>query len=152
VARPVEIDLDEYFPYLLNRVGAALVTAFETEALAQHDLSVAMWRVLAALSNDGGRRLIDLSAMTSIDVSTLSRMVTRLVRLGLVTRMRSKKSDREIVVELTQQGRTVLNRLVPIARRFEKTAIASVSQSDLAVLKRALRQMHENMKSEWKGR
>ena len=61
--------------------------------------------------------------MTSIDVSTLSRMVTRLARLGLVTRTRSRKSDREIVVTLTPKGRTMLTRLIPTARRFEQAAI-----------------------------
>ena len=41
-----------------------------------------MWRVLAALSNNGGQRQVDLSGMTSIDVSTMSRLVSRLVRDG----------------------------------------------------------------------
>jgi DNA-binding MarR family transcriptional regulator len=144
VAQRLELELDEYFPYLINRVGVALVMAFETGALRRHHLSIAMWRVLAALSRNGGQRLVDLSAMTSIDVSTLSRMVTRLLRLELVTRMRSEKSDREIVVKLTVKGRKVLTRLIPIALQFERGTIAGLSQSDLAVVKRALRQMHEN--------
>ena len=104
-----------------------------------------MWRTLVALSDNGGQRLVDLSMMTSIDVSTLSRMVTRLARLGLATRTRSNKSDREIVVTLTPKGRTKLTRLIPIALSFEQAAIAHVSTEDLAVVKRALRQMHENM-------
>ena len=44
-----------------------------------------MWRVLAVLSSDGGQRQIDVAAKTSIDVSTLSRVVTRLTEMGLVT-------------------------------------------------------------------
>ena len=49
-----------------------------------------MWRVLAALSNSGEQRQVDLAAMTSIDASTMSRLVSRLVRMGLVTRGRSR--------------------------------------------------------------
>jgi MarR family transcriptional regulator, organic hydroperoxide resistance regulator len=145
LAQRVTLDLDDYFPYLINRVGMALVASFGADALGPDRLSIAMWRALVALSDNGGQRLVDLSTMTSIDVSTLSRMVTRLARLGLVTRTRSRKSDREIVVTLTPKGRTKLTRLIPIALRFEEAAIARISSADLAVVKRALRQMHENM-------
>lgn len=143
--RQVELDLDEFLPYLVNRVGVALVVGFETEALRQYDLSVAMWRVLAALSSNGGQRLVDLSAMTSIDVSTLSRMVTRLLRLDLVTRTRSEKSDREILVSLSAKGRRVVTRLIPIALRFERQVMEGVPPGDLPALKRALRRMHANL-------
>jgi DNA-binding MarR family transcriptional regulator len=145
LAQRATLDLDDYFPYLINRVGMALVASFGAGALGPDRLSIAMWRALVALSDNGGQRLVDLSDMTSIDVSTLSRMVTRLARLGLVTRTRSRKSDREIVVTLTPKGRTKLARLIPIARCIEEAAIARVSSADLAVVKRALRQMHENM-------
>src|SRR5215210_2877929 len=64
------LDLDNYLPYLLNRVGFALVSSFTASALAQHDLTIDMWRVLAALSNRGELRQVDLSTMTSIEAST----------------------------------------------------------------------------------
>lgn len=145
MAQRAELDLDDYFPYLINRVGVALVTTFGMDPLGRYHLSIAMWRALVALSVNGGQRLVDLSAMTSIDVSTLSRMVTRLARLGLAAKMRSKKSDREVVVKLTPKGRTVLTGLIPTALRFEQAAIAGIPQSDLNVVKRALHQMHKNM-------
>ena len=103
-SRP-SLDFSEYLPYLINRVGSALVVDFGRSTLARHRLSIAMWRVLAALSSDDGQRQIDLAAMTSIDVSTLSRVVTRLVKMGLVTRTRSATNSREVVVRLTAQGR-----------------------------------------------
>jgi DNA-binding MarR family transcriptional regulator len=145
VARRPHLNLDEYFPYLVNRVGMALVASFGEDPLGHHDLSIAMWRVLVALSNHGSQRLVDLSGMTSIDVSTLSRMVARLVRLGLVSRMRSKTSEREVTVKLTPKGKTLTTSLIPVALRFEKAAIAGIPADDLAIVKRALRRMHENM-------
>ena len=67
-----------------------------------------MWRVLAALSNNGGQRQVDLVGMTSIDASTMSRLVSRLVRDGLVTRSRSETSNREVVVALQPKGRALV--------------------------------------------
>ena len=137
VAERNQLDLGNYLPYLINRVGFALVESFTADALTPHGLSIDMWRVLAALSNNGEQRQVDLVGMTSIDASTMSRLVSRLVRIGLVTRSRSAKSNREVVVELSPKGRALVQRLIPIAKKLEQTASAGLSAKDLAVAKRA---------------
>jgi DNA-binding MarR family transcriptional regulator len=141
------LDLGNYLPYLINRVGFALVESFTSEALKPHELSIDMWRVLAALSNNGGQRQVDLAGMTSIDASTLSRLVSRLVRIGLVTRSRSAKSNREVVVALTAKGRALMQRLIPIAVSLERAATRALPAKDLAVMKRALAKVYGNLSS-----
>ncbi len=138
-------DFGEYLPYLINRVGWFLVVDFGQNTLARHQMSIAMWRVLAVLSNDDGQRQIDLAARTSIDVSTLSRVVTRLVRMRLVTRTRSATNNREVVVRLTAKGAAILARVIPDAIALERSAIAGVPAKDLAVVRRSLRRMYENL-------
>ena len=145
VTRRPRIDFSEYLPYLINRVGSALVVDFGGYALAHHGLSIAMWRVLAVLSNNDGQRQIDLAAKTSIDVSTLSRVVGRLVKMALVTRTRSATNSREVVVRLTAKGAATLARLIPRAIAAERAAIAGVSAKDLTVVKRSLRRMYQNL-------
>ena len=113
MAERPQLDLGNYLPYLINRVGFALVESFTADALAPNGLSIAMWRVLAALSNNGEQRQIDLVDMTSIDASTMSRLVTRLVRMGLVTRARSKTSSREVVIALSPKGGALVAALDP---------------------------------------
>jgi MarR family transcriptional regulator, organic hydroperoxide resistance regulator len=142
-ARP-HLDLANYLPYLINRVGFALVTSFTADALKANGLSIDMWRVLAALSNNGSQRQVDLSGMTSIDASTMSRLVSRLVRVGLVTRSRSETSNREVVVALSGKGRALVQRLIPIAQALERKASAGLSAKELVVVKRLLSRMHQN--------
>ncbi len=139
------LDLDNYLPYLLNRVGFALVASYTANALAGHDLTIDMWRLLAALANRGEARQVDLATMTSIDASTISRLVTRLVRMGLVTRGRSKTSSREVVVALSPKGTALVQRLIPIAKELEATASEGLPAKDMAVVKRVLRQMYANL-------
>jgi DNA-binding MarR family transcriptional regulator len=143
---PAKLDLGDYLPYLVNRVGTIIADQFGEEALAEHGLSIAMWRVLAALASGGAQRQIDLAELTSIDASTLSRLVTRLVRIGLVARARSTSSNREVVVKLSPKGGALVARLVPVARRYETDAIAGLSREELLVLKRCLRRVYGNMK------
>ena len=142
-----KLDLDNYLPYLVNRVGTIIAEQFGAEALAPYHLSIAMWRVMAVLASTGGQRQIDLADLTSIEVSTLSRLVTRLVRMGIVSRTRSSSSTREVVVKLTTKGKTQVARLVPLAREYEEAAIAGVRPEELATVKSALRRMYANMKA-----
>ncbi len=143
IDRP-HLDLSEYLPYLINRIGSALVERMQEE-LAPHDLSIAMWRVLAVLSDTDKQRQIDLAEMTAIDVSTMSRLVSRLIKMGLVSRVRSDTSNREVSVELTAKGRALVNRLIPVARTMERAAIEGLSASDLAITRDCLRQMYFNI-------
>ncbi len=150
MSRHTRLDLAEHLPYLINRVGSALVARFSADALAGARLSIVSWRVLAVLSNTmlargGGLRQTDLAEMTSIDASTLSRLVTRLARAGLVKRTRSTTNSREVAVALTRKGKSVLGKLIPVALGLQTAATRKLSQRDLATLKRMLRKMHENL-------
>jgi DNA-binding MarR family transcriptional regulator len=140
-----DLDLSEFMPYLINRVGAALVERFTADALHGTQLTIGTWRLLLAMSNHDGTRQVDLAALTSIEVSTVSRLVTRLVQRGLVSRARSANSNREVVVSLTPKGRALVAGLVPVASALEQAATRGVPAKELAAVKRVLRRMHANL-------
>jgi MarR family transcriptional regulator, organic hydroperoxide resistance regulator len=144
---PAKIDLSDYLPYLVNRVGTIMAEQFGEKTLAPHGLSIAMWRVMVVLASTGSQRQIDLADLTSIEASTLSRIVTRLVRLGLVTRTRSASNNREVTVTLSAKGSLLVARLIPSGKDIEVDAITGLSAEELAVLKRCLRRMYSNMKA-----
>jgi DNA-binding MarR family transcriptional regulator len=144
---PAKLDLGDYLPYLVNRVGTIIAEQFGADALARHGLSIAEWRVLAVLASNGGQRQIDLADLTSTEASTLSRLVSRLIRVGLVTRTRSANSNREVVVKLSPKGSALVGRLIPIALDYQQAAIGNLSAQELAVLKRCLRRVYDNMKA-----
>ncbi len=143
--RPSRLTLDDYLPYLVNRAGVALALEFGKRALARYRLSIEMWRVLVALSANGGQRQVDLGGLTSIDASTLSRIVTRLVRPGSVARRRSTTDNREVEVALTAKGRGALRQLIPVARCYETRAATGIAPAELAAVKLALRTMYRNL-------
>src|ERR1044072_3579578 len=54
-----KLNLPDYLPYLVNRVGAALVARFTADALEQHDLTIDRKSVVEGKRGDlGGRRII----------------------------------------------------------------------------------------------
>lgn len=136
----VLIDLDEYLPYLINRVGNTLVQLFSRD-LAQFNISVPMWRVIAVLGETDSLRLIDLSNMTSIDASTLSRLTETMQRRKLVQRSRSPQNKREIIISTTPKGQELLKILTPIAAAYEREMTIGLSTPDLTTTRKTLRQM-----------
>ena len=136
--------LDDYLPYLVNRVGVRLVATF-APAAAEHGLSVPMWRVLAVLAQHGAQRQIDLAQRTSIDASTLSRLIKTVQALGYVTRTRSRPSGREVAVALTPRGQAVVRGLIPIALDCEESAARDLTARERASLKALLRRVHDSL-------
>jgi DNA-binding MarR family transcriptional regulator len=66
--------LTEAFPYLVTRVGVRMGELI-ARRLERYGLTLPMYRVMAALWQRGGQRLGDLSEMTTVEISTLSRLV-----------------------------------------------------------------------------
>lgn len=136
-------DLQAYVPYLLNRAALRIADAFGEE-LKRRDLTVPIWRVLAALWHDGPSRLSDLSERTAIEISTLSRLVTTAQGKGLVSRVRSETDARAVRLDLTERGRSVTAILIPLALECERRTLEGLSEDEAAFLRRLLLRVYKN--------
>ncbi len=134
--------LTNSFPYLLNRVGVRIGDLF-TRRLAPYEITLPMYRVLAALWEQPDQRLSDLSEMTTIEISTLSRLVGAMKRKGWVTRRRLAENGRTVAIGLTAKGRALTDELIPIAIHFEEVAVRNQSAEQVASIKRALAEAYE---------
>ena len=92
--------LTKSLPYLLNRVGVQMGDLF-SRRIAGFGVTLPMYRVMAALWEKGDQRLGDLAAMTTIEISTLSRLVGEMKRRGLVSRSRLKDNGRTVAIKTT---------------------------------------------------
>lgn len=136
--------LEHYLPYLLNRAGARLAAAFGEE-VRPLGATLQIWRVLAALHERDGRRMGDLSAVTSIEVSTLTRLVDGMEKKKLVARRRDTGDARVITLVATAAGKRMTQKILPIARRYEKVVLRGFDQAEVALLKAALHRLYHNM-------
>lgn len=96
-------DLDRFLPYLLNRVMGRM-NRLLADRLRAHGLSFQEWRVLLILANNGPRTIRGLSEDTIIPHSTLSRMLDRMQRDGLVQRAVSPEDARTVTLTATDKG------------------------------------------------
>jgi DNA-binding MarR family transcriptional regulator len=140
-----DFDLTRYLPYLVNRTGARIAAAF-TEVLRERTITLQMWRVLAALNHADGQRISDLAALTSIDVSTLSRIIDAMQEKGLVERRRGNGSDARVVtVHATKAGHGLTGKIIPHARHYEEVALRGFTADEEAALKAMLVRVYGNI-------
>lgn len=141
-----QFDLDIYTPYLLNRTGVRIADAFDHD-LKRHGINLQMWRILAALWHSGEVRLSDLSLLTSIEISTLSRGVARLADKGYIERQKSGNDGREVRLQLSEEGRRMTAQLIPMALQCESELIRGFSHEEVKSLKNLLLRMYQNLDS-----
>ena len=137
-------DLGRFLPYLINRAGARLAVAF-AEDIAPHGIGLQEWRVLAALRAQGSRRLGDLARLTSIDISTLSRLIGRMARAKLVARTRESGDRRAVRIALAPKGRRTAEAIIPLAHRYDRTALAGFAAADADRLRAMLERVYRNL-------
>jgi len=137
-------DLDRYVPYLLNRAGSLEAQTF-TQLLAKHDISISAWRILASLHQRDDQRMGELSASTSIEVSTLSRSVAALERQGWVTRERSSEDARVVSVHMTEAGRKITDTIVPEAVAHEAARLDGFTEEEHQMLVTLLQRLYQNL-------
>jgi DNA-binding MarR family transcriptional regulator len=136
--------LDEYVPYLLNRAGARIASAFGEE-MRPLGATLQIWRVLAALREKDGRRMSELAATTSIEVSTLTRLADGMEAKELIARRRDTRDARVVTVHATPAGKRLTQKILPIADRYETVALQGFSETEAELLKTALRRLFDNM-------
>ena len=138
--------LSNSFPYLLNRVGVRMGELF-SRRIATYGITLPMYRVLAAVWETGDQRLSDLAAVTTTEISTLSRLIGEMKRKGLVTRSRLEDNGRTVAINLTPKGRLLVEELMPIAVHFEEVTVSNFSDEEVAHLKIVLREIYESLGS-----
>lgn len=140
----VRFQLGEYVPYLLSRAGVSIANTFSRE-LERFGITLPMWRVMSALLDEDEQRLGDLSRLTAIELSTLSRVTASMDRLGLVGRRRSGEDARAVLITLSKEGRRIAEAVVPRALHWESAAVAGMSEDEVRTLKALLQRLYGNV-------
>ena len=138
--------LAEFLPYLLNRAGVKIGLAFARD-IESLEVTLPMWRVMVALWESGDQRLGDLAERTSIDFSTLSRLLVNLQEKQFIVRRRSGLDGRALSVSLTGKGRAMTERIIPIACHYEEVATRGLDNADIKRLKRMLVRLFSNIQT-----
>ena len=127
----------DYLPYLVARASHAILQDFHA-LLKPRRMRVAEWRVLATLLA-GGYTVGALARATLFKQPTLSKLLDRLERRGLVRRVAGGMDLRHSLVELTARGRKRIGPVAAQARRREKAVLKGYRARDVKAFKGLLK-------------
>ena len=132
----------------LIRAANAVRNYLERTVLAEHDLSwtafVVLWVVWIwepvesrVIAEEGG-----------FSKATLTGVMQTLEGRGLITRTRSNKDGRLVLVKLTAKGRKMMLKLFPEFNKGEQLAVADLKRSDLGSFADLLRAVTNTVDSQ----
>lgn len=132
-------------PFYFVQISGQLNEIFN-QSLSEFDITIPMYRVLVALNHGESRMLNQIAQTLDVEQSTLSRQITTMVKLGLVSRTRPDENGRIVQIEITEHGRHVVERMIPVAESLERLAIGNCSNEDIDATKQVLRKIYSNVR------
>lgn len=131
---------------LLRRVGDAL-SLCQDSVFGKYGLTTEQFGVLATIKSRGPLRPIDLASILERGPNSMSMLIDRMVKAGLVRRTRGRKDRRAVVVSMTSKGEKAVEPAIPAGWEFIHKILSPLSYND----QRALASMLETIKSELVG-
>jgi DNA-binding MarR family transcriptional regulator len=98
------IPLDEQLCYTLYATSMAINRAYKP-LLDELGITYPQYLVLSCLSEEDGRTITAIADRLALEPSTITPLVKRLERCGLVERRRNPNDERQVHVSLTGKGR-----------------------------------------------
>lgn len=131
---------------LLSRVGDAFDLCLDL-VFSKYGISNEQTRVLSLIKSRGPMRPVDIASLLERAPNSVSMLVDRMVKAGLVRRTRDKKDRRSVFVSLTNKGSEAVEPAIPAAWEFINRFLSAVSYDD----QRALADTLETLKCELTG-
>jgi len=127
--------VDDYLLSLLARASYVVSSEFH-ERLRARGVSVPVWRVLATLSG-GAETVTALAEACLLQQPTMTKVLDRMERDGLVRRQQDGRDRRLVRVSLTPRGEGMVGDLLAAARAHEAEVVAR--HPDASAIKDLLR-------------
>ena len=120
-------DLEGVVDGVLGASRALVAVAARSIAEVDETVTLPQFRTLVALAARGPQNVGLLAAELGVHSSTMTRMCDRLVRRGLIERLPSTESRREVVVSLSGAGVRLMNAVTAARRRSIAQIVANIS-------------------------
>ena len=130
--------------YLIAEVAKLMKRRFEEEARV-HGITLPQWRVLAELSLNNGMSQVELAGCIDTDPMTLSGILDRLEKRGLVERSPDPNDSRAKRAIVTAAGHELMLEVRRVGHALYEHAIEGLSAAEKNQLTDVLTRMKDNL-------
>ena len=127
-------DVDNSLGFKVNRLAIILrqrlVHKFNESGF---DVTAEEWILLNRLWQVDGRSQNELAESTIRDQTTVTRLVDKMEKKGFVNRKKQDKDRRIVLAYLTEKGKSLENKLIPIAMDTLSQASKGISKKEMDI-------------------
>jgi len=116
--------------------------------LDRQDLTIAHWYYLRVLAERGSLNQLELSKRVGMAATTAVPALDRLEKRGLVKRTRDPHDRRKYFVSLTDEGRRLIDELLPDIVPIIEASLAGIPPDDIKTFWRVMNQILDNLAAE----
>ena len=113
--------------------------------LQKHNIPFGHWTFLRILWSSDGLTQKELSDLAGVMEPTTFSAIKAMEALGYVERRQRPDNRKNMYVHLTQTGKALKKRLVPLAVEVNHVAVHGVSEAELLTTRKVLLQVLENL-------
>jgi len=129
-----KLQLEQFLPYRLNRIAAAVSQGFRSVYGPHHDLTIPEWRVLATLGQFEAMSAKAIGRHSAMHKTKVSRAVRALEERRWLRRRPSEEDRREEILTLTALGQKTYRDIVPKALAFERHILSELGPEAKALI------------------
>ncbi len=135
---------DDRLAHLIKDASRGLGRALQMR-LAEHNVSFGHWTFLRILWNGDGITQRALSELAGVMEPTTFSALRAMEKLGYVERRQKPGDRKQIFIHLTPFGRSLREKLVPLAEEVNAIAVAGLGEREIAAMRKALLAMIDNL-------
>lgn len=140
----MKFNIEESLGFIINRTHQKL-SNYLTRKFKPYDITPEQWGLLNRLWAKEGISQKELSEISTKDQTTVTRILDKLERKGLIERQTSPDDRRSFLIFLTASGRRLEDKLVPLAYETLDEALQGLSAEEIKQLKVLLNKIFINV-------
>lgn len=123
-------DVDALTDAVLTASRLLVAVSARSLAAVEETITLPQFRMLVLLDSRGAMKLTTIAELLDVNPSTATRMVDRLVTTEMVARQQNPATRREVVIELTPEGRRVVRGVTRRRRAAIGRIVARMSEDE----------------------
>lgn len=136
------LHVEHFLTFRITRLANALRTNLTKPYLAEFDLSLPEWRLLALIARFAPLRFSEVTSRSSMDKGQVSRTLRVMEKRGLAKlktiRQRSSRGTEAlaapVLVSITAKGRSLYKAVLPVARKRQAELLLTLNESERRTL------------------
>lgn len=138
VTKVAKAGLEQFLTYRMHLLNKLSERGISERYQAKLEVSLPEARIIASVGSFGPFSIMDLAKHANLDKSQASRAAQVLMKRGLVRRTASRDDARVVLISLTDDGRALYRKVMPIARKWNADLFDCLDEGERAALSRAL--------------